>query len=837
MATGLDFAHAVKAYTDAKAGLDAATAARAASGSLSLAARTARFVPVPARPVVTTTPAESIFPVSVSSDGLTLYGRYGSRVMESTDEGANWTEVYAFPGFVERARVMTNGALLVSCRGPAGEPGEMWTNSGGSWERTLQSSTSTSYFQSEWGMSVAGGNRIIVSEYGTKMPAAEVAPRRVWMSEDFGQTWTVVFDLGNVEDGHIHGSAWDPYWDRIWVVTGDSVNRGIHYSDDLGQTWTVASRDYQPVGILPMRDCVLLTTDDAVNGILRIPRVDKNAHPTIEVAYVVEQAKTLVTLGSAHYQHTPDSPAYFPFNRAGAGHSYLIATKDGTDFYELWKSPEPYPNPGNGLLGVVPVASGNLVGFTSDPNGAQLVTLKEPEWRPRPIDQGRVATRKFARPSTQGVAVLDGTVGGGLPGLDVRAAVTHPTWPVSGILAGRYLGSDGNREWFFGTTADGRLEFIVFPTHLNASRTTFRSTASVDVRPGRITWLRGSLEITEGSATATFRQSHDGGQTWTEVGTPRVAAMEGLPSALPHIPLTFGSGVGATLPWGGDVYYCAVSGNADGSDPVAWIDFNDPQWSVGDEIPGSIADPAPVYVDGVGNQWGLAPGAKVMGYPTLEGAASTLKPAVSGAIADGTALQSLLDALHTLSLVDADGTVVGDDRIIYGTGSPLGVVSAPPGTKYIDEVGTLGAWEWLKKSGTGNTGWEVIHGDTGPRMIPSSMLENGWTHGDSNNGLILRRINAEVIFMSNYVGSDITLDNTNATGIRFLTLPDGFRKMPSANYSTVGFAKIASANGVLLTDPAHGMAVVAGGAKGYASFNVNWTTTDPWPTVLPGTAV
>lgn len=198
------------------------------------------------------------------------------------------------------------------------------------------------------------------------------------------------------------------------------------------------------------------------------------------------------------------------------------------------------------------------------------------------------------------------------------------------------------------------------------------------------------------------------------------------------------------------------------------------------------------------------------------------------ALADGTR-GNFAPTDHGHALAD-----ISDYTAMHGTGSPLGVVSAPPGTKYIDEVGTLGAWEWLKKSGTGNTGWEVIHGDTGPRMIPSSMLENGWTHGDSNNGLILRRINAEVFFASNYVGGASTLENTNATNVRFLTLPDGFRKLPSANFSTVGFARVTSANGALLTDPAHGMAISGGGAQGPVTFNVAWTTTDPWPTVLPG---
>lgn len=56
---------------------------------------------------------------------------------------------------------------------------------------------------------------------------------------------------------------------------------------------------------------------------------------------------------------------------------------------------------------------------------------------------------------------------------------------------------------------------------------------------------------------------------------------------------------------------------------------------------------------------------------------------------------------------------------IHGRGMPNGVVTAPVGTTYVDEVVTNGALKWIKKSGTGNVGWEVLIGDTGWKIIPS----------------------------------------------------------------------------------------------------------------------
>lgn len=64
---------------------------------------------------------------------------------------------------------------------------------------------------------------------------------------------------------------------------------------------------------------------------------------------------------------------------------------------------------------------------------------------------------------------------------------------------------------------------------------------------------------------------------------------------------------------------------------------------------------------------------------------------------------------------------------IHGRGMPNGVVTAPVGTTYVDEVVTNGALKWIKKTGTGNTGWEVLIGDTGWKILPSvSKLGNSF---------------------------------------------------------------------------------------------------------------
>lgn len=76
---------------------------------------------------------------------------------------------------------------------------------------------------------------------------------------------------------------------------------------------------------------------------------------------------------------------------------------------------------------------------------------------------------------------------------------------------------------------------------------------------------------------------------------------------------------------------------------------------------------------------------------------------------------------------------------ILGRGMPNGVVTAPVGTTYVDEAVTNGALKWIKKSGTGNTGWEVLIGDTGWKTLTSvSKLGNSFVK--------IRRVNNVVSY-------------------------------------------------------------------------------------------
>ena len=97
--------------------------------------------------------------------------------------------------------------------------------------------------------------------------------------------------------------------------------------------------------------------------------------------------------------------------------------------------------------------------------------------------------------------------------------------------------------------------------------------------------------------------------------------------------------------------------------------------------------------------------------------------------ADGVGIpQKLTLTGNTLVLSDGGGSVVlptstssntgqVNEYEIHGTGMPNGKVTAPVGTTYVDTAVTNGALKWIKRSGSGNQGWEVLTGDTGWRTL------------------------------------------------------------------------------------------------------------------------
>lgn len=99
---------------------------------------------------------------------------------------------------------------------------------------------------------------------------------------------------------------------------------------------------------------------------------------------------------------------------------------------------------------------------------------------------------------------------------------------------------------------------------------------------------------------------------------------------------------------------------------------------------------------------------------------------------------------NTLSISGGNSVELPVNRYeIHGTGMPNGVVEAEIGTTYVDKNKTNGALKWIKTTNGGNTGWEVLIGDTGWRTLNSiSKLKVG----DRTSTIKIRRVNNLVTY-------------------------------------------------------------------------------------------
>lgn len=181
-----------------------------------------------------------------------------------------------------------------------------------------------------------------------------------------------------------------------------------------------------------------------------------------------------------------------------------------------------------------------------------------------------------------------------------------------------------------------------------------------------------------------------------------------------------------------------------------------------------------------------------------------------------------------LTILEAGGGGGG----VTGTGFPEGVIAASVGTEYVDTAATNGARQWLKTAGTGNTGWVVTYGDTGPRDM-SALLTNGAATGGApaptggSEQSILRRSGNVVTFTPKIAVTGWT------NGHAFITIPTGFRPTEAAMYLSPAYAGspgqciLTGTGDVLLYDPP--------AATPGIRWSWTWHTSDPWPTTLPGT--
>jgi len=206
----------------------------------------------------------------------------------------------------------------------------------------------------------------------------------------------------------------------------------------------------------------------------------------------------------------------------------------------------------------------------------------------------------------------------------------------------------------------------------------------------------------------------------------------------------------------------------------------------------------------------------------------------------GTGAKLLIDAqVNSTSKfkVANDGRVnINGADHITGSGFPNGVVSAPVGSIYIDTAVTNGVSSWIKKSGTGNTGWQVLEGDTGWRettswdasgVVTGDALVTNMVAASGQAGYIrVRRVNSTVY---------LSMKAFTLTGEVLVYSYAGFRGNTS-QYVTIplclGSAVVKCSVGI----DKYIFGSTGQNVTGTYGTEASWSTNQAWPTTLPGVA-
>lgn len=177
----------------------------------------------------------------------------------------------------------------------------------------------------------------------------------------------------------------------------------------------------------------------------------------------------------------------------------------------------------------------------------------------------------------------------------------------------------------------------------------------------------------------------------------------------------------------------------------------------------------------------------------------------------------------TSAPIAPSGTSIGGVLYLTGSGFPNGVVSASVGSIYIDTAVTNGASSWIKKSGTGNTGWQVLEGDTGWRNL-------GPIWEQIAEPIYIRRDRFMCYVTTFGEGLTITGKVVNSR----VTMDAGFKPFGRAELLITNNGAIVGRILVKQFDVALFLTTNTIGIYN-AIANSSYLTAEPWPATLPGT--
>lgn len=374
-------------------------------------------------------------------DGV-LYGAAGLTLRRSDDAGTTWQDVRTISGYTSLVRIAAAGdgeVLIVGNNGILRSTG--WQNDPATATLTTTQTVTLGARHTRFTVAIdEASGRVLTTEYGATNYAAS---RYVRLSEDYGRTWRIVYDIADHASDpdmtHLHLAAIDPWENgRLYISWHhrESANpeRGVFYSDDDGGTWHPLPDTWgvtQPTVGFPTRHGIVWGTDEDYGGVFVTPR---NKPLTYERLWEW-RGSTAQILGFAQdaWQDPTTGVVYMVFVAYSYGKPVIVAT-DGVTASLVWEASDYASHNVRGVESVVGIDGKLLMEFSQgNPIVRTLLTASIP-----PIgvpdrlgwDHGRLSGGQVN--SLRGVAVGSGSVVDGLGGTAIgNLATTNGTWSVA----------------------------------------------------------------------------------------------------------------------------------------------------------------------------------------------------------------------------------------------------------------------------------------------------------------------------------------------------------------------------------------------------------------------
>lgn len=229
-------------------------------------------------------------------------------------------------------------------------------------------------------------------------------------------------------------------------------------------------------------------------------------------------------------------------------------------------------------------------------------------------------------------------------------------------------------------------------------------------------------------------------------------------------------------------------------------------------------------------------GDPVTGYISKADVQGSYDELVNDTALTGTTTAAAITCAGVVTAAATSGFILGagGPKMLSGTGSPEGVVTAPAGSMWTDTAATTGAVRWCKASGAGNTGWIVEYGDTGWRDI-TTLIEAGVQATNAGMLLYVRRQNGNVQLRlrESAAGSAtgaITVVGSAVTGFMCDTAAASKRFAPVFQDDSAVLIPAAT----LYVD--YGSIIIFGGTAVRQHANIEYPAASAWPAALPGVA-